>query len=291
MGMTSAASWPSEPPAEAKAEHPAPPRRQRSEGRAGLVAARIGSGSRVADLAESGILRLRLPRHSGAGLEAVLVNTAGGIACGDRTHVTLEAQDGAHLTLATPSAEKVYRSDGETARLDVALKAGAGARLEWLPQETILFDAARLDRRFEVDLHPDAHFLSFEALMLGRIARGEPMAGGHLIDQWRVRRGGGLVYADALRLSGPIGALLARPAIANGNRALGTVLYIAPDASARLEEARDLLAPARSECGASTWNGILAARFLAPDIETLRADATSFLMGLRGAPMPRVWAT
>ncbi|MFG1403872.1 urease accessory protein UreD [Xanthobacter sediminis] len=258
-------------------------------------AAVFGGVSRLADLSESGALRARLPRGA-QGVEAVLVNTAGGVACGDLFRISAAAGAGAHLTLTTPAAEKVYRSDGPLAEIAVRLSAAAGARLEWLPQETILFDRARLCRRYVVDLDPAATFLSFEGLVLGRLAHGDAMGEGHLQDHWRVRRGGRLAYADALRLSGPLGALLARPAVAAGHRALGTLLYMAPDAEGRLEEARALLDGARlegasSECGASAWNGLLAVRWLAPDSATLRRAAGAFLVGFRRAPLPRVWAT
>lgn len=297
MGTTSAASWRSEePPAPAaSAPHacgarPVPVGRQRSEGRVRVRAAAFGTVTRLIDLAEGGALRARLPRSSSA-LEVVLVNTAGGVACGDAFSIAAEAGPGAHLVIATPAAEKVYRSDGTCAEVDVHLAAAAGARLDWLPQETILFDRARLKRRYEVDLDRTAAFLSFEALVLGRLAHGDAMGEGHLEDHWRVRRDGRLVFADALRLAGPIGDLMARPAVAGGNRALATLLYVAPDAESRLEEARVLLAGARCEAGASAWNGLLAVRFLSPDIETLRRDAASFLMAFRHAPLPRVWAT
>ena len=299
MATTSAASWRSEDRAEttpaasaplAAGSRPAPAGRQRSEGRVRIGAAAFGGVTRLVDLAEGGALRARLPRSSSA-LEAVLVNTAGGVACGDVFSIEAEAGPGAHLVIATPAAEKVYRSDGASAEIHVRLAAGVGARLDWLPQETILFDRARLKRRYEVDVAGSAAFLSFEALVLGRLAHGDAMGEGHLEDHWRVRRDGRLVFADALRLAGPIGALLARPAIAAGNRALATLLYVAPDAESRLEEARALIDGARCTAGASAWNGLLAVRFLSPDIETLRRDAASFLMAFRHAPLPRVWAT
>jgi len=302
METTCAASWPSERgPSESVPAAAVVPRaspadgpRQRSRGRVHVEAALFGGASRLKDLAEAGALRARLPR-GGVGLEAVVVNTAGGVACGDRFELSATARAGAHLVVATPAAEKVYRSDGPVAQIAVALTAEAGARLEWLPQETILYDRARLERRFSVELAPDSRFLAFEALALGRLAHGDVMGEGRLCDQWRVRRGGRLVYADALRLDGDLGALLARPAVAAGARALATLLYVAPDAEARLEQARGLLAgPADAggcEAGASAWSGLLAVRWLARDIATLRRDATSFLMGFRGAPMPRVWAT
>ncbi|MFS8038673.1 urease accessory protein UreD [Xanthobacter sp. AM11] len=288
----SAASWRSEASAPLQMSSPPadPPRRQRSEGQVRIAASAFGAATRVSDLAEAGALRARVPR-GGAGLEAVIVNTAGGVCCGDRFAIAARAEAGAHLTVSTPAAEKVYRSDGPLAEISVRLAAAEGARLEWLPQETILFDRARLRRRYEVDLSPSAHFLAFEALMLGRLAHGDVMGEGHLEDHWRVRRGGALVFADAFRLSGPVAQLLDRPAVAAGNRALASLLVIAPDAERRLEEARARLAGTPCEAGASAWNGILSVRWLAPDIGTLRRAATSFLMAFRNAPLPRVWAT
>lgn len=288
MVTTSAASWRSEPaPAPSQ---PVPARRQRSQGTVRLEVQRMGATTRVADVHEDGALRVRMPRVPGPAVEAVFVNTAGGVVSGDQFRIAVDAGPDAQVALATPAAEKIYRSDGSTAHIDVTLNVAAGADLHWLPQETLLFDQARLVRRFQVDLDPGARFLAFEALAFGRVARGEVMASGHLEDHWQVRRGGGLIYADALRLSGPIADLLARPAIAAGNRALATLLYVAPGAETRLDEARGLMEGSRSECGASAWNGLLAARWLAPDIETLRRDAVAFLTAFRGAPMPRVWA-
>ncbi|WP_429004348.1 urease accessory protein UreD [Roseixanthobacter psychrophilus] len=285
----SAASWRSEELPPAIVAHT--PKRQRSEGRLRLVAAGSRARTHLVELAEQGALRGRIPRSDGGDMEAVMVNTAGGVACGDRFTIEMEARAAARLTVSTPAAEKVYRSDSDQAEIHVRLAAGAGAALHWLPQETILFDQARLTRRYEVELDPSSTFLAFEALVFGRAARGETMSGGALVDQWRVRRGGGLIYADALRIDGPIGEMLARPAIANGRHALATLLYVAPDAEARLDAVREALGACASECGASAWNGLLVVRWLADDIEMLRRDATSFLMTFRGAPLPRVWAS
>ena len=266
---------------------PHPPARQRSRGRVALRVAGGGAASRVAGLAESGPSRLRFPR--GPGLEAVLINTAGGVACGDRFEVSVALEAGAALAFTTTAAEKIYRSDGETAHLDVSLRLASGADLAWLPQETILYDAARLDRRLAAEIAPDARLLLFEALVLGRTARGERLRAGRLADTWHVRRGGRLVLAEALRLDGDIAARLDRPAIAGGAGALATLVLAAPDAEARLEQARALLADAPCEAAASAWNGLLVARFLAPDAARLRRAAVPLIEGLRGTAMPRVW--
>ncbi|WP_375464947.1 urease accessory protein UreD [uncultured Methylobacterium sp.] len=288
---------PSRPDARLVTEASSPiPARQRSVGR---VALRVGTGgsrgpTRVLDLAESGPSRLRFPRTHGAEVEAILVNTAGGIACGDAFSVSIDLDAEAGLVLTTTAAEKVYRSDGPVSRIENRVALGPRARLAWLPQETILFDRARLRRRFEADLAPDAGLLAFEAVVFGRHARGEAVETGLLTDAWRVRRAGRLVYADTLRLDGAVAALLARSAIGGGARACATLVDFSPGAEERLDEVRALLAALGAaasgvEAGASAWNGHLALRLLAPEIGALRRLAARFLARYRGVAMPRVW--
>ncbi|TXN22830.1 urease accessory protein UreD, partial [Methylobacterium sp. WL9] len=213
------------------------PARQRSHG---IVRLRHGPAG-VADLFESGPSRLRFPRSHGATPEAILVNTAGGIACGDRFELSVALEAGARLVVSTTAAEKIYRSDGPVSRIDNRLDLAADARFDWLPQETILYDGSRLRRRFEADLAADSSLLVVEIVAFGRAARGERLAEGLFEDIWRIRRDGRLVYADALRLDGAIADRLSRPAIGGGAAACATLLDASPDAESRLDEARALL--------------------------------------------------
>jgi urease accessory protein len=263
--------------------------RQRAEGRIGLGVERLGTRSRQTRVSESGSARVRFPRPEGNRLDAVLINTGGGICCGDCFDVRIGVGAGAQTVVATPAAEKVYRSDGAVADVSVGLSLASGAEIEWLPQETILFDEARLRRRLTVEMTGDSKALLFEAVTFGRSARGEAMRHGLLNDAWRVTRDGRLVYADTLRLTGPVAALLDRPALGGGARAAATCLYAAADAESRVGEARSLLAGCRSQCGASAWDGLLVVRFLAASSSDLRLDAVRFLEGFRGCPLPRVW--
>ncbi len=271
--------------------------RQRSVGRIRLVVGPSGEGgpTRIRDLAESGPSRLRFPRVGGAP-EAVLVNTAGGIACGDDFRVELDLAAGSELVFTTTAAEKIYRSDGPESRVENHVTIGEGARLAWLPQETILFDQARLRRRFEVDLAPGAGMLAVEIVAFGRAARQERIGEGLFADAWRVRRDGRLTYADTALIQGPISDLLARPPIGGGASAAATLLDLDPGAAARLEEARAELErldrPADGiEAAASAWNGHLALRMLGPAVGPLRERAARFLSAYRRLPMPRVWQT
>jgi urease accessory protein len=268
----------------------APALRQRAVGRVAFAAAALNGRTRPMCIEESGSMRIRLPKGAGAGLDAVLVNTAGGIACGDRFSVEVEAQANAFVTVATPAAEKVYRSDGPVSHLSVKLTAGARGRLDWLPQETILFDNARLDRQLEATIAEDAQLTLLEAVVFGREARAERIADGLFIDRWRIRRGPRLVYADTLRFNGSIADLLQKPSVGNGARALATLIHVAPDAEARLEAVREgLLLGNGCDAAASAWNGLLAVRFCAVTIEALRTAICPFLLAFRGEPLPRVW--
>jgi len=250
------------------------------------VHARDGVTRRGA-LHESGSLRVRFPSPEGEGLSGVFVNTAGGVAGGDRFDIEIVAADSARLTLTTAAAEKIYRTPGPAAQINIALKVGAGAHLGWLPQETILFDRARAQRRFDIDLDGAASLLLCEIVVFGRAAMGERVEQGEFIDRWRLRRGGKLVFAETVRLDGNIGAKLARRAVAKGGAAIGTALIVPGDEALveRIREASDSFA---GEVGISAWNGFAMARFCAQDAAALRADMMAVL-ARSGAALPRLW--
>jgi urease accessory protein len=244
--------------------------------------------TRRGTLHESGSLRVRFPTSEGDGLSGVFVNTAGGIAGGDRFDIDIVAGEGTALTLTTAAAEKVYRASGPAAGLNIALKADAGARLSWLPQETILFDRARILRRIDIDLAEDAKLLLCEIVVFGRAAMGERMMHGEFIDRWRLRRAGKLVFAETIRLDGDIGAKLAQPAIAKGGVAIGTALIV-PGDEALVERIREVADGFGGEVGISAWNGFAMARFCAQDAARLRADMMSVLGRASSVPLPRLW--
>ena len=244
--------------------------------------------TRRGDLRESGSLRVRFPSPEAAGLSAVFVNTACGIAGGNRFEIDLAVRNNARLAVTTAAAEKVYRSHGPSAHLDIALKVDAGAHLAWLPQETILFDEARMSRRIDIDLAADASLLLCEIVVFGRTAMGERMTCGRLTDRWRMRRGGELVFAETVRLDGDIGGMLAKSAVAKNGAAIGTALIVPGDEAvvAHIHEAADLF---RGEVGVSAWNGFAMARFCAQDGATLRADMMAVLQRASAVPLPRLW--
>ncbi len=240
---------------------------------------------------EDGSLRVRFPNATPEALEAVLVNTGGGMTGGDRCSIEMDVGAGASLIAGTAAAEKIYRSSGADAAMDVRLTLAPSARLAWLPQETILFDRARLKRRIDIDLAEGAALIMAEAVIFGRAAMDEAMKEGFFTDAWRIRRDGKLIYADTARLDGAIAAKMAERAVANGGIAIATVL-IAPGGDAALEQVRalgeTLEAGFLGEVGISAWNGLAVVRLCAKDGATLRRDLIAVLAAL-GTQVPRLW--
>jgi urease accessory protein len=245
--------------------------------------------SRRTHVFEEGSLRLRFPTTAAPAddLEAVIINTAGGIAGGDTADVDIAVEDGASLRVTTSSAEKVYRSAATAASMAVRLKVGRGASLAWMPREMILFDRARLDRTIDIELSEDSRLLLAEAVVFGRSGMNEVVAEGWFSDRWRVRRAGRLVYAETIRLDGAIAATLREPAVANGGVAIAVILLMPADEVfvAALRACEGL----RGEVGASSWNGMTAVRFCAPDGESLRHDLTMALTVALDGPLSPLW--
>lgn len=241
----------------------------------------------LATLYEQGGYRLKFPKGEYA--EAVIINTGGGMAGGDRFHLDLDLASDAHVTMTTQSAEKVYRADAQQSEIALNLRLASGAHLTWLPQETLLFSGARLQRTCDVDLAATASLELIESVIFGRIAMGEQLTAGLFRDHWRIKRDGKLIYADNIALQGNISKALDRAAIGKGARAIATFLCISADAVSRLDAARAALSLSSCECGASAWNGMLVARFAAPDPAVLRRSVIAFLENFRAVPLPRVW--
>lgn len=269
------------------------PLHQRADGG---ISARFGvapRGARPVELFQSAPLRLLFPEPEPDECSiAALLNTGGGLAGGDRVEVALRLDPGTRLTLATAAAEKLYRSLGPATRIGIALDVAPGAALEWIPQETILFDAAGLERRTEVALHGDARLLAVESLVFGRAARGETIDRLSLRDAWRIRRDGRLVWADALRMDA---AALRHPLGFDAAGAYATLLCAGPDVATLLPLLRGALDGSSTRAGATIpTQGLLLARLLG-EAGAVRATLSRALSALRvpflGQParLPRLW--
>lgn len=226
---------------------------------------------------------------------AVVVTTSGGLAGGDEILIEAAAGPGTRALITAQAAEKIYRSTGADTRMVVTLTAGEGAWLEWLPQETILFDGARLRRRTEVHLAAGARVMAGEFQVFGRLARGETFQTGLLHDALEVRRCGRLVWKDVMRLDEEIPAVLDDTAGFSGSRACFTFLYAAEDAPAHLDFVRACLSHSPCTAGATIAGETLIARFLAPSPLIVRRAVTrlwtAFRHAVGGVPatLPRLW--
>ena len=261
----------------------------RAFGRLEFAVAAASGASRRARVHEAGSLRVRFPNTGrGSALEAVIVNTAGGMASGDRFDIDIKVGAGARLTVTTAAAEKIYRSLGPDTDIGVKLDVDPGGALAWLPQETIVFDQARLRRSIDIELARDAKLLLAEAAVFGRSAMGETVVQGHFFDRWRLRVDGALVFAETLRLDGDIAQRLAQRAVTGGGVAVASVIkYPGDDGDAAAVRAmQDRFA---GEVGISAWNGLAVARLVATDGAALRRGLVAVLTALDAVPLPRLW--
>jgi urease accessory protein len=261
----------------------------RAQGAASLCVAADDAGvTRIRDLRQSGSMKLAFPQTHRKDIEAILVNTAGGITGGDRFSIAADVQPDATLTLTTQAAERAYKAQpGETGQVTTTLTVAANARLNWLPQELILFDRCALTRGLEVSLATGARLLMVEPVVFGRVAMNEQLRDVMFQDRIRIWRAGLPLYADGMSLQGDAAARLARGAIADGAGAMASLVYVAPDASSHLAAIRALL-PATA--GASMLaSDVLVLRQLAPDSLELRRALIPVLDRLTQNTLPTSW--
>lgn len=265
---------------------------QRVHGVARVGFSQVSGQTRLSDLYQKGSAKIRLPRVYGEPATAVLINTAGGLTGGDRIDCEAIAGEDTHAIVTTQAAERAYRSLGSRAEVRNRLTVQNGARLDWLPQETILFDHSGIGRCTDAQLSGNARLLLVETIVLGRAAMGETVDRMNFRDRWRIRRDGKLVFADDVRLDGSPQDVFSGPGTGAGSRALATFLDCCPQAEDRLAKARSALgnsAHPAVRAAASAWDGKLVARFVADDAMALKTVLMAFLESYRSADLPRVW--
>ena len=266
----------------------------------GRISLKLGAEgvTKLDRLYQQGSAKIRLPRIYGSNaIEAVLINSSGGLTGGDRLSWDIKAAAGTQGVATTQACEKIYKSAEGPAELTTSISVADGARFDWLPQESILFDRARLNRRMHVELAGSARFLALEAVLLGRLAMGEKVHDISFSDRWTIRRDNRLIHADALSFQGDVTAFGKSPAILSGHQAFANLCYCGPEDSDHLDlivkEARALAAPfAECHIGLSAMAGKIILRMTAPDGLQLRAALIPLIALFRsGAPLPRVWTT
>jgi urease accessory protein len=271
---------------------------QRTRGRLEVAFRRRAERTVVERLFQEGAAKGRLPRDHGRGCpDVALINLAGGLTGGDEMTTVLRWADGTRAGATTQAAEKIYRAQAGTVRVDTTLAVGTDAWAEWLPQETILFERGDLERRLTIDVAAGGRVLACEPLVLGRLAMGERLASARLVDRIEVRLGGELVWLDVTRLDPPLPPVLDAPELGGGARAFATVLYVGADAAARREAMRELAAELPVAAGVTVMGPVLLARLHDPEPLAMRRALVQLLQAMRArlgelpARLPRLWHT
>src|SRR5262245_18040224 len=270
---------------------------QRSEGFCRIVLSGSEKGTRITDVFQRSPIRVMFPRTAGAAVEeAVLINTAGGIAGGDRLQSDVTALPNASIAVTSQAAEKVYRALIEPARVATRLKVCEAAKLAWLPHETIVFNWARLSRKTEIELSSGAELLALDWLVLGRAAHGENMVGGHVADSWRVRKDGRLIWADSFRATDEVFPHLHKKALLSNSRAIGMLIYYGHDLDTRLEFLRHSARSLECHFAATSFDGLIIFRFAAMLTASLRIALRNLLQqcsqefGPGPFRVPKMWS-
>jgi urease accessory protein len=270
---------------------------QRANGIGRVVLGSFGGDTCIKDLFQKSPIRIMFPRFGVGSLEeAVLINTAGGIAGGDQLEYGITMLANASITVTSQAAEKVYRALDEPSRIITKLRAHNLAKLAWLPQETILFNWGRLSRETEIELSSEAELLALEWLVLGRAAHGEEAVGGHITDSWRVKKDGRLIWADSFRVTDEVFPHLHRKALLSNCKAVGTLIYYGPSLDARLEFLRDVVLSLSCHCAATSVGGLIIVRFAAKVSYDLRLALHSLLqqfsreLGPGPFRVPKMWS-
>lgn len=244
--------------------------------------------TRLVKLRQSGSSKLVFPKTHTKDVEVVMVNTAGGVTGGDTYELDVSVQANAALTLTTQAAERAYRAQGcEVGQITTNLSVQSGARLNWLPQELILFEGCNLHRRLTIDLASEARLLMVEPIIFGRTAMGETLQNARFRDRIKINRDGCPIYIDGMDFHGNLAAQLARPAVANGAKAMASVVMVAPVADRHLGAIREAL-PTTAGVSALT-DDILVIRILASGGLELRRSLVPILEHLLQSTLPMSW--
>ena len=270
---------------------------QRASGAGRIVLRGSDSGTELVDLYQKFPTRIMLPTiNGGAVKEAVVVNVAGGIAGGDRLELEVAALGNSQITVTSQAAEKVYRALDQPAQVVTRLRACDAGKLAWLPQETIIFNSARIRRQLEIELSTNTELMVLEWLVLGRTAHGEEVVRGHISDCWRVRKDGRLIWADSFRVAEETFPHLRRRALLSDYNAIATLLYFGPHLDRRLQMLREVAQSLACNCAATMVSGLIVVRLAAEASPDLKVALICMLQqfGRESDPgpfrVPRMWS-
>ncbi len=283
-----------------KDEQKTPPKLSRARGHLRISLKRRGAQTVLDDFYQQGCLKARFPAiEPGHMCEGVLINTSGGLTDGDKLKQEFIWGDNTYARITAQAAERIYRSRLEDACIETTMTIGKQAHAQWLPQETILFNGGRLHRTNNIDMKKGSSLIATESLVFGRTAMSEEVVEGAIFESWRIRHDGALVFADGFHLHGNIKEQLTRPAIANGAKAIATLLYVGEDAG-RLEksmkETCNRLSNDHTKIGCSLLPKLLITRVLGSEGAMMRAALGKLVQDLMNktnqntkADLPKVW--
>jgi urease accessory protein len=226
----------------------------------------------------------------------IVVHPPAGIAGGDELDLRIRAAPGAHALLTTPGAGKWYRSAGPWARQRIAVAASGDACVEWLPQETIVFDGAMADLRCDVALAGDARYIGWEILCFGRTGSGERFARGTFLSSTRIVRDGVPLWIERGQVDGG-GRLLDSPAGLGGQPICATLVAAAPAIPDTLVSECRAIPSAAGEAAVTRLPGVLVARWRGASSEVARGYFARLwrcvrpALARRVAREPRIWRT
>ncbi len=255
--------------------------------------------SRLVERTHRGPLRVQKPLYpeGEAVCHAIIIHPPGGVVGGDQLAVDATVGAGAHALLTSPGAAKWYRANGHVSGQHIVLRAGSGAAIEWLPQESIFFDKACVRLRHEVELAVDASYIGCDIVCLGRSASGEIFNTGSISQQVEIRRGGKLLWWEQGVLAGG-GALMASPLGLAGHTGCATLIAVGtPVSPSVLAAVREIAVPAGAVFGATHMKALVVVRLLCSDSEAARRIMLAAWLLLRPAMLgrdavvPRIWNT
>ena len=254
---------------------------------------RDGDTTRLVRRTHRGPLRVQkalYPEGPGA-CHVIVVHPPGGVVGGDRLEIDIDAGPGCSVLATSPGAAKWYRANGRVSHQAVRLQIAAGAAVEWLPQETIFYDAARVDLEHEVDLAAGSIYIGSEVLCFGRVAAGEVFTTGQIRQRTRIRQDGRLLWWEQGILT-PDG--IASPLGMQGHSVCATLLAVGRPVPAALQAHVRALDP---QLASSQVKSVFVARYLGHDGEAARAVIARVWELLRPhlldrpACPPRIWLT
>lgn len=248
--------------------------------------------TRIAKLYQEGAAKIRMPRAATDRLEAILINTSGGLTGGDRLNWQVELAKNTSAIITSQACERIYRASDDEARITTSIKLADGTRFAWLPQETILFNQSALLRRLEIEMAASAELLLVETTVFGRLAMGERVEQAQFRDRWRVRVGDRLVHAEEFSIGPDVAAQLNNRAVTDGAVAIATILMIGKQIARHLDKARQIVGE-DGGCSITETAGVakLLIRLMTSDSYSLRKRLVPLLTLLNGkAQLPKVWS-